>query len=162
MTRTDVIVSIQGRQFFGELGEDESVELVTSGELVHNGSEYILSYRESDLTGFVGTVTTLMINQGRITLMRNGLVSTQMVFEEGRKYLSHYETEEGPLMVGVQTRWMRAAMSDLGGDIEMEYEVEIDHALSGASHVKINVKESGGKKAFNPGVSGVVFDRFIN
>lgn len=162
MKRTDVIISIQGRQFFGEMENDEPVELVTSGELVHTGNEYILTYRESDLTGFEGTVTTLMIDPARITLLRSGPVSTQMVFEEGRRHLSYYDTDGGALMVGVLARRVRAAMSDFGGDIEMEYTVEIDHELSGASEVKINVKEAGGKKAFDPKFPGIVYDRFAN
>lgn len=162
MTRLDVLVSIQGRQFFGEHADSEQVELVTSGELVHNENEYILTYNESDLGGSGGSVTMLMIDPARITLLRSGPVYTQMVFEEGRKHLSCYDTEEGTLTVGVQARRVSAAMSDCGGEIEMEYDVEIDNALTGASHVKINVREAGGKKKFNPNLPGVVFDRYAN
>lgn len=161
MTRTDVIVSIQGIQSYGEPDNAESVELVTSGELVHTDDEYILTYRESDLTGFGGTLTTLMIDTGRITMLRSGPVSTQMVFEEGRRHLSFYHTDEGSLMVGVQARLVKAVLNDVGGDIEMEYDVEIDHALSGVSHVKINVRKARGK-TFYPRMPGIVYDRFVN
>ena len=149
MNKKDVIISIRGRQFFSEFGSNEPVELVTSGELISSDKEYILVYRESDLTGFNGAVSTLMINPERITFLRSGPVPTQMVFEEGRKHLSYYDTEDGSLLVGVQANKVRSVMNDFGGNIEMEYYVEIDHALSGANQVSISVKETGNQK-FSP------------
>ena len=162
MNKKEVIISIRGRQFFSEFGDNESVELVTSGELIRSEEEYILVYRESNLTGFDGAVATLVINPERITFLRSGTVSTQMVFEEGRKHLSYYDTEDGSLLIGVQASKVRSAMNDFGGDIEMEYSVEIDHALSGASQVAISVKETGNWVAFESKPLSTVQRRFIN
>ena len=162
MTKKDVIISIRGRQFFLDLNDDEPMELVTSGELSHSGGGYILTYREHGLPGMDDTITTLMIDLERITLLRSGSISTQMVFEEGRKHLSFYDTDEGALLIGVQAKKVRAVMNDFGGDIEMEYLVEIDHAVSGANQVSITVKEAGGKKPPEPQYYGIVHDGFIN
>ena len=161
MNKKDVIISIRGRHFFGEYDDNGPIELVTSGELISSDKEYILVYRESDLTGFDGAVATLMINPERVTFLRSGTVSTQMVFEEGRKHLSYYDTEDGSLLIGVQANKVRTTMNDFGGNIEMEYYVEIDHALSGANHVSINVKETGNWLAFDTKPMGTSYRKLI-
>lgn len=139
----NVIISIKGKQSFEDVGvDDEVVELVTEGLLAKEGEgEYTLSYQESELTGLEGTLTTFQIEHGRITLMRVGSVNSQMVFEEGRRHLSMYDTPYGALSVGVNTRKMRSSLADTGGDIMIDYAIEIDHAVAGQNLFQINVRE---------------------
>ena len=88
----NVIISIQGKQSF-EQAEDETIELVTEGCLQADGEDgYTLTYQESELTGLEGTLTTFQIERDRVTLLRIGEVNSQMVFEEGRRHLSMYNT----------------------------------------------------------------------
>lgn len=136
-----VIISIKGKQSF-EGVEDEVTELVTEGLLAKEGDgEYTISYQESELTGLEGTLTTFQIEDGRVILMRVGEYNSQMVFEEGRRHLSMYETPYGALSIGVNTRKMRASMGDAGGDIMIDYAIEIDHAVAGQNLFQINVRE---------------------
>lgn len=104
----NVIISIQGKQSF-EAQDDDTIELVTEGCLEPDGDDgYTLSYQESELTGLEGTLTTFQIERDRVTLLRVGEVNSQMVFEEGRRHLSMYDTPYGALSVGINTRKMRA------------------------------------------------------
>ena len=136
-----VIISIKGKQSFEDV-DDEVIELVTEGLLAKEGEgEYTLSYQESELTGLEGTLTTFQIENGRITLLRVGAVNSQMVFEEGRRHLSMYDTPYGALSVGVSTRKMRSSLADSGGDITIDYAIEIDHAVAGQNLFQINVRE---------------------
>ena len=136
-----VIISIKGKQSFEDV-EDEVTELVTEGLLAKEGDgEYTISYQESELTGLEGTLTTFQIEDGRIILMRVGEYNSQMVFEEGRRHLSMYETPYGALSIGVNTRKMRSSMGDAGGDILIDYAIEIDHAVAGQNLFQINVRE---------------------
>ena len=138
-----VIISIKGKQSYEDV-EDETIELVTEGLLAKEGEgEYTLSYQESELTGLEGTLTTFQIENGRITLMRIGEVNSQMVFEEGRRHLSMYNPPYGALAVGVNTRRMRTTLGDDGGNIEIDYAIEIDHAVAGRNLFEINVREKG-------------------
>ena len=84
------------------------------------------------------------VEQGRITLMRIGEVNSQMVFEEGRRHLSMYDTPYGALAIGVNTRRMRSSLGEHGGDIEIDYAIEIDHAVAGQNLFQINVREKKG------------------
>ena len=66
-----------------------------------------------------------------------------MVFEEGRRHLSMYDTPYGALSVGINTRKMRAELDARGGNIEIDYAIEIDHAVAGENLFRINVREKG-------------------
>ncbi len=136
----NVIISIKGSQYNGEGGPEE-MELVTPGSLIRDGrGGYTISYEESELTGLEGTTTVLRIEGGRVTLLREGSVNSQMVFEEGRRHLSMYETPYGALSVGINTRRMKNTVGEDGGDLEIDYAVEIDNLLAGQNLFRMSVK----------------------
>ena len=141
MDHNNVIISIRGMQSY-EDADDETIELVTEGRLEADGNDgYTLSYQESELTGLEGTLTTIQVEKGRVTLMRVGEVNSQMVFEEGRRHLSMYNTPYGALSVGISTRRMRSDLRPDGGAIEIDYAIEIDHAVAGSNFFQINVRK---------------------
>ena len=139
----DVIISIKGTQAVDD-APPEVIELVTEGQL--RGSEregYTLSYQESELTGLEGTLTTIQVDGKQVTLMRVGEFTSQMVFQEGRRHLSMYNTPYGAMAIGVNTRHLLADLTDQGGDIEIDYAIEIDHAVAGENTFRIDVREKG-------------------
>lgn len=137
----NVIISIKGVQSY-EDAETETIELVTEGTLMDCGEEgYTLSYQESELTGLEGTLTTFQVENDRITLMRMGMVNSQMVFQLGRRHFSMYDTPYGALSVGINTHKMRSNLNGDGGEIEIDYSIEIDHAVAGENLFHINVRE---------------------
>ena len=137
----NVIISIKGKQLYAESAPEE-MELVTSGTLKRDGAGgYTVSYQETELTGLEGTVTKLHIKDGQVTLLREGSINSQMVFEEGRRHLSMYETPYGALSVGVNTRRMRSTLSEAGGDLEIDYAIEIDNLIAGQNLFRMNVKK---------------------
>ena len=138
----DVIISIKGVQRY-ENEDPDTLELVTAGRLEREGNSYTLSYQESELTGLEGTLTTLQVEPERVTLMRVGEFNSQMVFQEGRRHMSMYSTPYGAMAIGVNTRRLLAALTDQGGDIEIDYAIEIDHSVAGRNSFQISVRESG-------------------
>lgn len=137
----NVIISIKGKQLYAESGPDE-MELVTSGTLKRDSRGGLtVSYQESELTGLEGTTTKLHIDGGRVTLLREGSINSQMVFEEGMRHLSMYETPYGALSIGVNTRRMRSTLDEAGGDLEIDYAIEIDNLLAGQNLFRMNVKK---------------------
>lgn len=139
----DVIISIKGMQKY-EDSDPDTIELVTEGRLMWDDSGYTLTYQESELTGLEGTLTTIQVDREQVTLMRVGEVNSQMVFQEGRRHLSMYNTPYGAMAVGVNTRHLLANLNDQGGDIEIDYAIEIDHLLAGRNLFQIKVKEADG------------------
>ena len=139
----EVVISIKGMQKY-EGTPPDAMELVTKGRLVREGGSYTLSYQESELTGLGGTLTTIQVDGEQVTLMRMGEFNSQMVFQEGRRHLSMYNTPYVAMAIGVHTRHLMAELNDQGGDIEVDYTIEVDHALAGRSVFRINVKEAEG------------------
>jgi uncharacterized beta-barrel protein YwiB (DUF1934 family) len=137
----EVVISIKGIQKY-EGALPDVVELVTEGRLAREGDSYTLSYQESELTGLEGTLTTIQVDGGQVTLLRVGEFNSQLVFQEGRRHLSVYNTPYGAMSVGVHTRHLLAELNDQGGDIEVDYSIEVDHALAGRNIFRINVKEA--------------------
>ena len=138
----NVIISIKGKQLYAEASPDE-MELVTSGTLKRDASGgYTVTYQETELTGLEGTTTRLHIHGGKVTLLREGNINSQMVFEEGRRHLSMYETPYGELSIGVNTRRMRSTLGEAGGDLEIDYAIEIDNLLAGHNLFRMNVKKN--------------------
>ena len=138
-----VIISNKGSQLYE--GQDPDVtELVTAGTLRREQEGYTIAYQETELTGLEGTTTKLRIEGPRVTLLRQGSVNSQMIFEVGRKHLSMYETPYGALAVGIETRRLKNTVDEAGGDLEIDYAIEIDNLLAGKSLFQLNVKKKPG------------------
>ena len=139
----NVIISIKGSQLYE--GQDPDVtELVTAGTLRREQEGYTMAYQETELTGLEGTTTKLRIEGPRVTVLRQGSVNSQMIFEVGRKHLSMYETPYGALAVGIETRRLKNNVDEAGGDLEFDYAIEIDNLLAGKSLFQLNVKKKPG------------------
>lgn len=133
-----VVISVKGIQKY-EGAPPDVVELVTEGILARYGKSYTLSYQESELTGMEGTLTTIQVEGEQVSMLRVGEYNTQMVFQTGRRHLSVYNTPYGAMEVGVNTRHLLAELKEDSGIIEVDYDIEVDHALAGRNAVQIEI-----------------------
>ena len=138
--KVPVLLSIRGEQYFDDV-DPNATELMTEGTLEQTEDGFLLSYQETELTGMEGTLTTFQVEPDCITLLRMGEFNSQMVFQPGRRHFSMYDTPYGALSISVNTRKMRAALDDHGGQIEIDYAIEIDHAVAGENAFHIDVRE---------------------
>ena len=99
--KRDVVLSIQGRQRYGEQ-EPETIELVTGGTMEFRDGGWDITYEESELTGLAGVVTTFRVEPGKVTLNREGALNSRMLFQEGVSHESLYQMEFGTLMITVK------------------------------------------------------------
>ena len=137
-----VIISIKGVQDFIGSEEEDSMELVTQGILRDNEDKSLsLTYRESEPTGLEGTTTTFRIETDRIVLQREGTLNSEMVFQEGQRHVSLYETPYGGLMLGVNTRRARSDVGQAGGNLVIRYALDVDNEKIGENSFEIHVTE---------------------
>lgn len=135
-----VIISIQGTQTDSN-GSDEIIEFVTCGSLGGDGEMgYHLTYQESVLTGLDGTTTTFCIGEDQITMLRTGTLQSEMVFREGERHISLYETGYGGFMIGINTQKAWADISADGGSMELRYAIDVENSLIGQNAFHIQVK----------------------
>ncbi len=144
METKPVVIRIQGRQSF-QGSQPESVELVTDGFYWGDDGKYMISYPESEVTGLAGTVTTFEVTDSSASLIREGTVTSHMIFEPGRKHLSLYDMGFGALTIGVDARRVKSDLNDSGGTLEIDYKIEIEHMIAGESSFFITVQETADK-----------------
>lgn len=132
-------ISIVGRQTSpGE--EDERFELITEGSFTHSGGESRISYEESSITGRPGTETLFVIEPSRITLTRGSWYGGDMVFDMTQKHHFLYQTPFGSLTMGVDTEMIRHELNDCGGDLHIEYALDVDNTLISRNSFDISIK----------------------
>lgn len=137
-----VIISVKGTQTAANQ-EPNILELVTEGKYYKKGDAYFITYKESEVTGMEGTTTTLKIANGVVTLMRFGSVNTQFIFEPGQKHLTHYDTNYGTFTMGVYANEVDVKVNDQGGEIKVDYLLEIDNNKSGENVFHMFIREAG-------------------
>jgi len=138
----DVIISVKGAQNDGG-GSGETLELITEGKYYKEGDAYCVTYNESEVTGMEGTTTTLRIDGETVTLIRVGSVNSQFVFRKGLRHICHYDTEYGAFTIGVYTKRVNVDVDDHGGEIQVDYELEIGNNKSGTNDFYMFIREAG-------------------
>lgn len=124
----DVLISINSIQ--GSDREDEDrMEFITDGQFSFDNGVSTLSYMESEVTGLEGTRTKLMIMPDEVVMDRDGCVTSRMVFKEGLKNSFLYNTPYGTATMGVNTHRIRHSFDENGGNMEIDYVVDMEHAV---------------------------------
>ena len=138
--RIPVLIRVRGEQSF-DGAEPDSTELTTEGLLCMTAEGFLLSYEESELTGMAGTTTAFEVQGERVILSRSGRVSSQMVFEEGKKNASLYETPYGVMSMDILTRELRHDMTEEGGTLDICYGITIQRSMCGQNRFHITVRK---------------------
>ena len=139
--KKDVIISIRGLQEQdGEAGDP--ITLVTPGRFYRKNDSYYISYEESELTGLAGTRTTLRVKPDYVKLVRTGLYPSELLFELGKRHMSLYHTDYGDLSIVVSTNHIRNTITDDGGDLDVQYTVEVANTPVGVNHLSLTIKNA--------------------
>lgn len=138
----NVIISVKGTQSTNNQA-NIIMELVTEGKYYKKDEAYFITYDESEVTGMNGTTTTLMVTDDVVTLVRAGSVNSQFVFQQGQKHISYYDTEYGAFTVGVTANEVDVRIDDNGGEIRIDYQLEIDNNETGENDFWMSIREVG-------------------
>ena len=110
-----------------EDAEPETVEINTVGRLSEENGRIEISYEETEVTGMEGSTTAVSYEpsqSGLVTMLREGVVSTALVFEEGKRHHCLYNTPFMPFQVCVHTLKVDNRLSE-DKLLELDYVVEI-------------------------------------
>lgn len=138
--KKDVLISIKGISNID--GEEDIMELMTVGNLFMKDGKQIITYKESQATGFEGTTTMLEVTgNSSVILKRRGANRSELIIEKGRRHLCHYDTGAGDIMIGVFSDSITNTLNETGGDVSFKYSLDINSSLASENEVYINVKE---------------------
>ncbi|MBR2831592.1 MAG: DUF1934 domain-containing protein [Oscillospiraceae bacterium] len=119
----------------------EGYELITDGEYSCEGGIIAISYVESELMGFPQDVrTTFRVEGDTVTLSRSGGFSGDMVFCQGKKHYFVYDTPYGSMTMGVETYSLSSELDESGGELNIDYAVDVENIIISKNIFKISVK----------------------
>lgn len=125
----------------GEI-EPERSEFFAEGRMVADDSRVEIVYEESLLTGMAGSVTTISFDRSDpsvVSMYRQGLVDTSLVFEEGKRHISVYTTPFGAFELCVHALTVRNNLLE-SGTIELDYLTDLRGARTERCKMKIRVE----------------------
>lgn len=124
----------------------DHIELMTRGSLVKKGESFYITYKETQTIGFEGCTTTIKIAEdgSRVALLRFGKVNTQLVIQRDYRNICYYETEVGPITLGVTGDGIACDLSEpAGGTAKFSYLLDADDptALINRTTLEIQVEK---------------------
>ena len=141
MSSRSVTLSIRSVQTLDDGQAASSVETAAKALLRREGEELVLTYEEGTDSGMAGVRSTLRIASGQITLLREGPWRCRMVFQAGETHEGLYETPYGALPMRLHTRRLRAQLGEAGGELELEYDMELAGQSAGTTQFRLTVRE---------------------
>lgn len=137
----EVLITVNCTQV-SPLGDRHNMEFNTIGNLYKKNESVYLVYKESKITGMEGTTTSLKIETDRVIINRMGQNQFKMIFEAGRDHDTIYCTPYGHMNAKVLTSEVMADLTELGGSINLKYELILDREKIGVNELLITVKEA--------------------
>ena len=124
----------------------DHIELMTRGSFTKKNGSYYISYKETQTIGCEGCTTTIKIAEdgSRVALLRFGKVNTQLVIQRDYRNICYYETEVGPITLGVTGDGIACDLSEpAGGTAKFSYLLDADDptALINRTTLEIQVEK---------------------
>ena len=142
----DVVISMQTVQNCDDAENRSTLDFTTDGYYTYDDNVGCVTYEESEVTGLPGTRTSVFIMPDQVVVDRDGSLTSRMVFKEGEQTSFLYNTPFGNATMGVDTRKINHSFDDRGGTAEIEYVVNVEHAVFTRNRFTIQVKQDGGTK----------------
>ena len=142
MRKRDILLTIQDRHV--QDGEADSSELITTGTFEGTEDDYRICYTEQD-EALRDCVTTLHVEgQNRITLVRTGSSTAEMILEEHKRHNCHYDTPHGSFIIGVYAKQItsRVLPDQARGALAFRYTLDFNSANSTENELDILFKEA--------------------
>ncbi len=129
MPETNVTVAVRSVRELD--GEKESCDTAAEGVLRREGEKLTLTYFAD------GGRAVLTARPECVVLERTGEIASKMVFRPGRRCLSDYVTPYGAMPMAVTTRRLEHRLTGEGGELVLEYELELGGDSLGSHTVRI-------------------------
>lgn len=139
MKAKDVNITLVSVQSDGN--DKQSTELFAKGKLLKKDDRYVISYEESEATGFAGSVTTLEVfSQDKVIMERKGSATSQLIIEKGKKHFCRYGTPYGDFTIGVNAQDIVSQIDENGGKLKFSYVLDVNASYIGDFEINIDVK----------------------
>ncbi len=106
----------------------DPIELETPGKFGVINQKYYIKYKESEMTGFPDTTTTLKIWPGNVVVSRKGRFNMELHYETGKRNLCLYPTPYGEIGASIYTSEIVFDFhEDQEGHLRVDYLLDADN-----------------------------------
>ena len=121
--------------------EPEMIEIRSLGKLKREDGRIEISYDETEVTGMEGSSTAVSFLEsetGVVSMIREGTVSTVLVFESGKRNHCVYNTPYMPFEVCVHTLKVENRLME-EGYLDLDYVIEIRGAQAERTKFRMEI-----------------------
>ena len=140
-----VLLSVTGTvQDLGMEDFPDQIRLFTTGELSGSKEQnrWRLRYTETQPESTASDVVTFTMEDGTVTMQREGETNTSMIFRQGNRYEGSYATPYGELAMGVYPTHVRYNVEDARGEVVLKYQLDIQGQFSSVREMRIKFAPS--------------------
>lgn len=132
-------IQMKMRSVISADGESNETELLTDGVMEQADGKFIISYEDSDATGFEGSVTTITAEGNElVSIIRSGTANSNLVIETGKKHFCLYGTPYGDITVGIFTHKIDNSLTPEGGSLYLKYTVDVNSAFMSDNEIYLD------------------------
>ena len=120
---------------------DSEIEFVTPAELIVRNNKYYITFEDIVDVEESPAKSTLKIDANKVTLLRYGVTSSQMIFEQGKKHTGNYQTPYGNVSLGVFSDTLSIDINENGGNLDVSYGIYFEDMISHYNKLSIKLNE---------------------
>lgn len=135
----EVIVSIKGLQFEGEIDGD-LIETINVGQYYKKGDGHYVIYNESTEGSTEKTKNIIKFHDNELNLTKKGYVNTHMIFEENKKNISSYITPFGELVFGIDAKKVEFEEKEEQILIQVDYTLEVNYEYLADCQIVLDIR----------------------
>ena len=122
----DVLIHVRGLQMMETDDAQEPIEIVVPGQYYFRNGSHYLRYEEMLDDTAETTVNYIKMSPNGVEVRKQGQVNVHMVFEEGKKNKTFYNTPYGTLQMGISATGLELKQSEDGIQMKVDYALDMN------------------------------------
>lgn len=143
MTEIPVLVSIHSCARRDDDSE-EPISMMVGGVLQLDEEKAVIIYQEVIDESIPPQTVVVTAKDDTVTLHRQGDYATEMAFCRGLRYEGNYNTPYGGMDMAIFCTRLSYDLSDIGGGIELEYQMDLNGQFAGMHQLHLEVAVKNG------------------
>ena len=142
MKEKDVSIKLISTQTDGR--NSDKTEIFSLGKYRKTDDGYVVTYEESELTGYVGCKSSITVYDDgrRVDLERTGNVSSNLVIELNNRHHCMYSIPQGTIMFGISGTKIESTLDENGGNFDFHYVLDANSQYIGDFDISVEITPS--------------------
>jgi len=117
---------------------EDTMRLITTGELIEKQDEVVIRYEESIDESEPPQKIEVTVRDGVITMSRKGTYDANMVFQKGQRYESQYHTPFGDLDMALYCTRATFTIDKEGGEMALQYQLDLGGQFAAVHEMRLH------------------------